>query len=110
MPRRERLSEVQRSALVGVPTDPESLARYYTLDARDLALIRTKRGDHNRLGYAVQLAYLRVPGRALTAEALPPPELIAFLAEQLDLPPAAWEQYAVRDETRREHASRRRLP
>jgi len=29
MPRRERLSDVQRSALVGLPTDPESLARYY---------------------------------------------------------------------------------
>jgi hypothetical protein len=104
MPRRERLSDVQRSALVGVPTDPESLARYYALDARDLALVRTKRGDHNRLGYAVQLAYLHFPGQALTAEASPPAELIAFLAEQLELPPAAWEQYAARDETRREHA------
>ena len=40
MPRRERLSDVQRSALVGVPTDPESLARYYTLDARDLEIGR----------------------------------------------------------------------
>ena len=104
MPRRERLSDVQRSALVGVPTDPESLARYYTLDARDLALIRTKRGEHNRLGYAVQLAYLHFPGQALTVEASPPAELIAFLAEQLELQPAAWEQYAARDETRREHA------
>ncbi len=104
MPRRERLSDVQRSALVGVPTDPESLARYYTLDARDLALIRTKRGDHNRLGYAVQLAYLHFPGQAVTVEASPPNELLAFLAEQLELQPAAWEQYAARDETRREHA------
>jgi hypothetical protein len=60
MPRRERLSDVQRSALVGVPTGPESLARYYTLDARDLALIRTKRGEHNRLGYAVQLGVTSV--------------------------------------------------
>ncbi len=104
MPRRERLSEVQRAALVGVPTDPESLARYYTLNACDPALIRTKRGDHNRLGYAVQLAYLHFPGQALTVEASPPAELIAFLAEQMDLPPTAWEQYAARDETRREHA------
>jgi Domain of unknown function (DUF4158) len=72
MPRRERLSEVQRSGLVGVPTDPESLARYYTLDARDLSLIRTKRGEHNRLGYAVQLAYLHFPGQALTVEASSP--------------------------------------
>ena len=104
MPRRQRLSDVQRSALVGVPTDPESLARYFILDVRDLSLVRTKRGAHNRLGYAVQLAYLHFPGQALTAEASPPPELIAFLAEQLDFPPAAWEQYAARDETRREHA------
>ena len=89
MPRRERFCEVQRSALVGVPTDPESLARYYTLDAHDLALIRTKRGDHNRLGYAIQLAHLHFPCQALTAEASPPAELIAFLAEQLELLPAA---------------------
>jgi hypothetical protein len=38
MARRERSSEVQRSALVGVPTGPESLSRYYTLDAGDLAM------------------------------------------------------------------------
>jgi hypothetical protein len=32
------------------------------------------------------------------------PNSSPFLAEQLELPPAAWEQYAARDETRREHA------
>ena len=72
MPRRQRLSDVQRSALVGVPTDPESLARYFNLDVRALSLVRTKRGAHNRLGYAVQLAYLHFPGQALAAEAAPP--------------------------------------
>jgi TnpA family transposase len=65
MPRRERLSRVQRAALIGIPTDRDGLVRYYTLSAADRGLIAAKRGDRNRLGFAMQLAYLRHPGQAL---------------------------------------------
>ncbi|MGR9727026.1 DUF4158 domain-containing protein, partial [Escherichia coli] len=39
--------------------------RYYTFNDSDLSLIRQRRGDANRLGFAVQLCLLRYPGYAL---------------------------------------------
>ena len=56
MPRRERLSRVQRAALIGIPTDRDGLARHYTLSAQDRVLIAAKRGDRNRLGFAIARA------------------------------------------------------
>src|SRR3954447_14746780 len=69
----------------------------------DLALIRRRRRPANRLGFAVQLAYLRHPGRAIEAGEAPPGEMLAFIAQQLGLAPAAFPDYARRDTTRREH-------
>ncbi len=76
----------------------------YTLEERDLALIRRRRGAHNRLGFTVQLCYLRYPGQAMDPEAVPPDAVLAFVAQQVGVPSASWGEYARRDETRREHA------
>ncbi|WP_407224976.1 DUF4158 domain-containing protein [Enterobacter kobei] len=43
----------------------DDLIRYYTFNDSDLSLIRQRRGDANRLGFAVQLCLLRYPGYAL---------------------------------------------
>ena len=55
----------QRGLKVSILID--LLARHYTLSAADLAAIRRCRGDHNRLGHALMLCYLRYPGRPLKA-------------------------------------------
>jgi TnpA family transposase len=57
-----------------------------------------------RLGFAIQLCYLRFPGQAMTLEAEPRTELLAHVAKQIHVTPDAWQEYAARDETRREHA------
>jgi TnpA family transposase len=65
MPRRELLTAAQREALPAFPDEAENLLQHYVLSVRDLAAARQHRGDHNRLGFAVQLCYLRYPGRVL---------------------------------------------
>jgi uncharacterized protein DUF4158/resolvase-like protein len=71
----------------------------------DLAAIRRCRGDHNRLGYALMLCYLRYPGRALRAGERPPTPLLAFVATQIDVLPGCWEEYVATDRNRQRHAS-----
>jgi len=104
MPRRSLLTAAQLDALLAVPTAEEEIRRHYTLDDHDLSSIRQRRGAHNSLGFAIQLCYLRYPGQSMTADTTPPDELLACIAEQLRVPATAWEDYARRDETRREHA------
>jgi TnpA family transposase len=104
MPRKAVLSAAQQAALIALPPTKEDLRLHYTLSENDLAIIRRKRGPHNRLGFAVQLCYLRFPGQAMTLEAEPSAEMLAHVAQQVDVNPNAWTEYAARDETRREHA------
>jgi hypothetical protein len=61
--RRQQLTETQIAALFDPPTDPRELIRHYTLSAGDLAIVHRCRGEHNRLGRALMLCYLRFPGR-----------------------------------------------
>jgi TnpA family transposase len=44
------------------------MVRHYTLSSEDLALINRRRGDPNRLGFALMLCYLHFPGRILQHE------------------------------------------
>jgi TnpA family transposase len=105
VPRRNLFSATQRATLLALPQKPEELIQHCTLSQSDLSLIKRRRGDHNRLGFAVLLCGLRQPGVALSADSSLPPEFLAFVARQLRLEPGLWVQYAQRDETRREHLS-----
>jgi len=98
------LSSEQRTRLFAPPADPAEMVRHYTLGADDLALIRTKRRPINRLGFAVQLCLLRYPGLGMGPAEPPPAAMIGFVAHQLSLPPDIFADYALRDQTRREHA------
>src|SRR6202030_4712048 len=85
--RRQQLTEAQITTLLDPPTDQRELVRHYTLFAADLAAIRRCRGDHNRLGHALMLCYLRHPGRPLRANERPPCALVRFVAAQIDVLP-----------------------
>ena len=102
MPRRAVLSERQRVALLALPDDEALLVRYWTLSDDDLAAIVRRRRPHNRLGFAVQLCALRYPGRLLRPGELISQRPLAFVAEQLDVPPDSLANYAARGPTRYE--------
>lgn len=103
MPRRGLLTSAERVALFGFPETEEALARHYIFSETDLAVIMQRRGEHNRLGFAIQLCYLRYPGFSLPTDADPPALLLAFVGHQLRIDTSLWPQYAQRPETRREH-------
>src|SRR3981189_2532287 len=99
--RRQQLTETQITALFDPPTDQRELVRHYTLSAADLAAIRRCRGDHNHLGHALMLCYLRYPGRPLKAGERPPRPPLLFIAEQIDALPESIQGYlpAARERT-----------
>ena len=103
MPRRSILSAAERESLMALPDEQDDLIQYYSFTESDLSLIRQRRGDANRIGFAVQLCLLRYPGYALASDVSMPDPLIQWIARQIRSNPATWPQYGARDETRREH-------
>src|SRR5215210_2860059 len=102
MPRRRVLTEAQLETLFALPTTEADLALHWTLSPADHAAIQGRRGDHNRLGFTLQLCALRYPGRLLRpGETIPHPAL-NYLASQLTVDPGALAAYAARFQTRYE--------
>jgi len=87
------------------PTRPE-LERFFFLDDEDRKLIAKRRGDHNRLGFALQMCTVRYIGRFLPDDPLDVPwTVIEHVAEQLDIEDASCvKRYTERKPTAYEHA------
>ena len=104
MPRRTFLTDTERHDLFGVQESREDLARHYVLSTRDLGLVEKRRGDANRIGFAVQLALLRHPGFGFSMETGAPPHLVAFVGDQIGVAADAFPAYASRHATASFHA------
>lgn len=102
--RRDLLTGDERRALFGVPLDRASLAKHYTVADDDRALIKAKRGDANRLGFALHLAHVRHPGFGMRHDEVVPDFLVRHVAEQLGLRAVAFTGYARRAQAGLEHA------
>jgi len=87
---RERLNQFPRD----VP--PGDLLASFTLSDADLDLIGDRRGDHNRLGYALQLKALPYLGFVPDDLASAPSRVVAYLALQLSVPSEALSRPAAR--------------
>jgi TnpA family transposase len=66
----------------GDPT-PDQLARHFHLDDADRAFVAEHRGDHNRLGVAVQLGSVRLLGAFLDDPTEAPACVVRHAADQL---------------------------
>jgi Domain of unknown function (DUF4158) len=103
VPRRSTLTLAERESLFAVPTDEVELIRRYAFSEQEFSVIQQHRGDHNRLGFAVQLCYMRYPGYILPPTDYPAPTLLKFAANQTGINAGEWDNYARREQTRREH-------
>lgn len=103
MPRRSILSATEHESLLALPDAKDELIRLYTFNDADLAIIRQRRGAANRLGFAVQLCYMRYPGVMLGVHDDPFQPLLKLVAGQLKILPDSWQGYGQREQTRREH-------
>jgi hypothetical protein len=90
MPRRSLLTPAKRAGLFAFSATDDELTQHYTFTELDISAIRQRRGNHNRLGFAVQLCYLRYPGFALPTDAVPPEPLLALVGRQLCIEPDIW--------------------
>ena len=103
MSRRQLLTTIELERLLAPPTDEAELIRLPSFSEHDLALIKQHRKDSNRLGFAVQLCYLRYPGSVLEEGAEPAPSLLKQISTSLKIIPEQWKNYAMRPQTRWEH-------
>jgi len=94
----------QRQLFTRVPDlSVREIARHYTFSPADLAIIARHRRDANRLGFAVQLALLRFPGRSLTDVPEVPAAILTHIAEQVGVKVNAFDRYGLRENTLYEH-------
>ena len=103
MPWQDLLSPAQRFQVMALPASLREYEELYTLTPADLEFIAAHRTHSNRLGVAMQLCFLRYPGRAWTLEEIAPAGMLRFIALQVGAEPAHLPGYAERDQTRREH-------
>ena len=103
----EFLSDAQVAAygrFDGVPSSSD-LERFFVVDDQLRASVALRRGDHNRLGFALQATTVRFLGVFLEDPLDVPWPVVAYLAVQLDVVDASCvKQDMIRTKTRYEHA------
>lgn len=83
--------------------EPEDLRRDFSLSPSDHEVVEAKRGSANRLGFALRLCALRYFGFIPEPITEAPPEVVAYVARQIDLPPEVLARYGTREQTRTAH-------
>ena len=105
MARRRLLSDEQLAPFWAWASDERAIVRQYTLSRADLDLIAKERTASNQLGFAVLMCGMRFPGRVLDVTETPPAAVLAFIADQVGVPPAQFVTYRQRPTNRRQHVA-----
>ena len=86
------------------PPDQSVLERFFFLDDADRDLVATKRGDHNRLGFSLQLVTVRHLGTFLEDPLDVPTVVVDYLGVQIGVAdPSCVKAYLERKQTRYDH-------
>lgn len=106
MPRKQVLSDFEIKELIKIPETDEELIINYSLSENDFSIIKNHcRTNTNKLGFAINLCYMRHPGIVLAPELYPDRKILQFIGSQLGINILEWEKYGKREQTRREHIS-----
>jgi TnpA family transposase len=62
------------------------VVRYFTPTPDELAVIRQRRSDPNRIAFALQLGFLKMTGRALNTVEIVPPAILLHLGDTIGCP------------------------
>ncbi|WP_320068428.1 DUF4158 domain-containing protein [Micromonospora sp. RTGN7] len=94
----------QFGRFAAVPPDQEALERFLFLDDADRELVATRRGDHNRLGFVLQLVTVRFLGTFLPDPLDVPLVVLDYVAAQVGAADSSCvKRYTEREKTRLEH-------
>jgi TnpA family transposase len=100
------LTEAQKHRYGRYPEEVSAvqLARYFHIDDTDQGLITQRRGDANRLGFALQILTVRFLGAFLPDPTAVPSIVVAHVAAQLDIAVVSClPGYLEREQTRHAH-------
>jgi len=104
----EFLTQEQRSyygKFSGEPSN-DQLSRYFHFDDTDLFIINNHRRDHNRLGFALQLATVRFLGAFLSDPSDVPKNTLRFIATQIGISDiSCLKEYMKRQSVHYEHST-----
>jgi len=96
--------ESRYGRFIGDPT-PEQLARYFWLDDQDRAIIGQHRGNHNKLGFGLQLVTVRFLGTFMTNPTDVPKNALLYVAQQIDVAPDISLDYYRTSRIHKEHTA-----
>ncbi len=96
------LSQAERERLQSFPNEItfNELITFFTLSDKDLILVRKRSGDHNLLGFALQLVTLRYLGFIPDHFPQLPSPVVEYVAQQLNISPSVLSIYGERSQTR----------
>ena len=83
-------------------TDQE-LETLLHLNSEDLKIIGQNRGNENKIGFAMQLCWIRFTGGTFSDISEIPSYIVRFVADKIGIKPEWFKDYGRRRQTRNEH-------
>ncbi len=83
------LTKKQREIFLKIPVDISDwdIAKYYTFNKEEYKIIKNKRFQHNKIGFALQLGALKHPGWSFSKIKQFPASIAWYIAQQINVDP-----------------------